>query len=112
VSLEYNRFGKYDYILHTTTLRSAPKSCPAAISWTLYGEYYYLPYGWYHGEVISVRQWRVGYTHTLSFYKTGADAAAATNGGDEGGSPHQVGDFWVAHKIVRTDEVVSGIIAV
>jgi hypothetical protein len=116
VSFQYNRYGKYDYIIHKSAARTSLNSIGTVTSptWTLYGEYYYLPYGWYNGEIVTVRQWRVGYAHTLSFHATCTLAAAALDGADErSGQPQKIADgLWMAHRIVRADAVQGGPIAV
>jgi hypothetical protein len=116
VSLQFNRYGKYDYVLHKSTARTSIKSIGTVASptWTLYGEYYFLPYGWSNGEVVTVRRWRVGYAHTLSFHATCTLAAAALDGADErSGQPQKIADgLWMAHRIVRADAVQGGPIAV
>jgi hypothetical protein len=110
-SLDYNRFGRYDYVKHTVTSR-VPKSCASVTYWTTYGDtYWVVRYSLSSGLVDGAVQWQVSFVNYIAFFTTAAEATGylnATPGAWLGSCPNKVGDnLWMAHKIVKSDNLTG-----
>jgi len=121
-----NAAQKNDYVKSVKTVR-VPSSCPAAVNFVVYGEYYttegftttvpagqtidgvfvhYRPYTWHSATY----KWHKKATHSISFALTAAAAAAVVTGGDEGSGISPAGDWlWMARKVVRFDDFVGSV---
>ena len=102
-----NEFGLYDYEQETETMR-VPKSCSAEVTWITYSLYRWRTNTalastaevYQRSYTTSLTRYRYEYTHTLFYYLTAAEAAAAITGGYQGSTFSRAGDhLWQAHKI-------------